>query len=98
MDKAAGQRSGNAAALGPYGSGGVASRWAAGLPLGQMGYLRARGLSLAELPEATNMWWITCAKDIEKLNTQIETLVRAKSASKAEVEAAAGRWVWVLQL
>ena len=92
MDKAAGQRSGNAAALGPYGSGGVASRWAAGLPLGQMGYLRARGLSLAELPEATNMWWITCAKDIEKLNTQIETLVRAKPASKAEVEAAAGRW------
>ena len=42
------------------------------------------------------MWWVTYAKDIE--NTQIDTLVRAKSASKAEVEAAAGRWVWVLQL
>ena len=27
-----------------------------------------------------------------ELDTQIETLVRAKSASKAEVEAAAGRW------
>ena len=50
----------------------------------------ARGLSLAELAEATNMWWVTYAKDIE--NTQIDTLVRAKSASKAEVEAAAGRW------
>ena len=33
---------------------------------------------------ATNMWWVTYTKDIEKLNTQIETLVRAKSASKAE--------------
>ena len=44
----------------------------------------ARGLSLAELAEATNMWWVTYAKDIE--NTQNDTLVRAKSASKAEVE------------
>ena len=94
MDNATGQRSDNAAALGPYGSGGVASRW--GSVVTAEPEQIARGLSLAELAEATNMWWVTYAKDIE--NTQIDTLVRAKSASKAEVEAAAGRWVWVLQL
>ena len=89
LDNATGQRSDNAAALGPYGSGGVASRWGSGVTAEPEQI--ARGLSLAELAEATNMWWVTYAKDIE--NTQIDTLVRAKSASKAEVEAAAGCWV-----